>query len=110
MFHATQCTHVPPGASGSSTTSAYVAARGGAPLHESAGDTFAPSAVNFAGIDAPSLNAVLSRRSDFSTPPSGPSPSSADPHATSRKTPASATAMDSADLTTCLGGMVAHSR
>ena len=54
----------------------------------------------FDGIEAPSLNAALSRRSDLSTSPSGPSPSSAGPHATGRTAPASDSATTTTDLTT----------
>src|SRR5205823_14491650 len=54
----TQCTNVPPGASGSSTTSASAAALP-VPDQASGGDWPDPAQVNWRGIVAPAANAGL---------------------------------------------------
>ena len=59
MFHSSQWFHVPRGASGSSMMSTRLLALSGMPDIPSAGFTLAPSAVNFAGIIAPSAKAGL---------------------------------------------------
>src|ERR1019366_8250771 len=59
MFHSTQCTQVPAGASGSSMIRAKLTVPAGVPLHSSAGETSAASQVCFFGITAPGANAVL---------------------------------------------------
>src|SRR6478735_3218453 len=60
MSSTTQCTNVPPGASGSSTTRAQAAGFAPAPLVQAnGGDTWLPSQVNSTGMLAPSANAVL---------------------------------------------------
>src|SRR5579862_9047367 len=60
-FQITQCTKVPEGASGSSTTRAKAAVPAGAPLHSSAGEMSAPLQEYCVGIAVPDLNAVLVR-------------------------------------------------
>ena len=59
MSRTTQCVKVPDGASGSSTTSASAAASAGTPVHDSGGETSAPSHVYRSGIGWLSANAVL---------------------------------------------------
>jgi hypothetical protein len=59
MSSATQCTKIPPGASGSSTTSANALAAFGTPLHSKGGETSSPSQVNLAGTLWPSRKAAL---------------------------------------------------
>src|ERR671937_3087672 len=59
----TQWTKVPPGASGSSTISAYEAVLAGAPDQARGGEWFAPSQVNFAGMASLFLKAGLVRTS-----------------------------------------------
>src|SRR4051794_14949027 len=59
MSRTTQCTKVPPGASGSSTTSAHAAGFAALSDHVSGGEISAPSQENSTGTPAPSENAVL---------------------------------------------------
>src|SRR6266536_5206136 len=59
MLYNTQCTHVPAGASGSSTMRAKDWVPAGEPLHVSAGELFLPVQVYFAGMDCPLANASL---------------------------------------------------
>ncbi len=55
----TQCTHVPAGASGSSTISANDPVPAGGSFHVRAGEMFLPVQVYFAGMDCPLANASL---------------------------------------------------
>lgn len=57
--YTTQCTNVPPGASGSSTIKARLRVEVGGSVHDSGGDWFAPSQVKSRGIDPPASNAWL---------------------------------------------------
>jgi hypothetical protein len=59
MFHMTQWTHVPAGASGSSTMSAKLMVCGGLSIQVSKGDTSDPWQVLTFGISAPEGNAGL---------------------------------------------------
>jgi hypothetical protein len=59
MLQARQWMKVPPGASGSSIESANERVPFGGLVQRSAGETFCPSQVNFAGIAAPALKAGL---------------------------------------------------
>src|ERR671935_181963 len=59
----TQWTKVPPGASGSSTIRAYEAVFAGAPDQARGGEWFAPSQVNFDGMESLFLKAGLVRES-----------------------------------------------
>src|SRR6266496_381338 len=59
MFHATQCTQVPIGASGSSAMSARLLAPAGTSDQLKGGDTSGPSHVYFLGIISPAVNAEL---------------------------------------------------
>src|SRR5437763_11682845 len=58
-LYRTQSTHVPAGASGSSTRSAKLTVPAGAPLQTSGGETSAPSHVYLAGTAEPSVKAGL---------------------------------------------------
>lgn len=69
ILKSTQCTHVPRGASGSSTISARVFVPFGIPDHSSGGDTFSPSHVYFFGIISPSLKAALITVISIAAPP-----------------------------------------
>src|SRR5437764_7506345 len=62
MRNSVQWVNVPPGASGSSSTSTSSAARPGTPDHASGGDFPAPAQVNCLGRRAPSRNAGLESR------------------------------------------------
>src|SRR3989338_1546295 len=53
IFHATQCTHVFEGASGSSTITVSEVVPSGTSEKSSGGETFSPSQVYFAGIFPP---------------------------------------------------------
>src|SRR5205807_3033905 len=55
----TQCTKVPPGASGSSTTTASSTAPEGTPLHERGGDWLSPTQVKRSGMESPLRKAGL---------------------------------------------------
>jgi hypothetical protein len=59
MLYKTQCTQVPPGASGSSTINAMLATPDGNPDQCKSGETSAPSQVYCGGIVSPSRNAEL---------------------------------------------------
>jgi hypothetical protein len=59
MFATTQCTYVPFGASGSSTTRASAVVPAGTPDHRKGGDMLRPLQLYTAGICAPSPNAAL---------------------------------------------------
>src|SRR6266498_1525751 len=59
MLYKTQCTHVPAGASGSSTISANDPVPAGGSFHVRAGEMFLPVQVYFAGMDCPLANASL---------------------------------------------------
>src|SRR5258708_3590512 len=59
MSHASQCVNVPPGASGSVTSSARLIAFCGTLPKSSSGDTAAPLHVYFCGIEPPSAKAGL---------------------------------------------------
>lgn len=59
MFHAIQCTNVPPGASGSYMTTAKLSVAGGTPEIKSGGRTSPPSQVWTVGIAPPLENALL---------------------------------------------------
>src|SRR6266498_1976226 len=59
MLYSTQWTHVPAGASGSSTMSANDPAPVGGSFHVRAGEMFLPVQVYFAGMDCPLANASL---------------------------------------------------
>jgi hypothetical protein len=58
-LNTTQCTYVPPGASGSVTTSASEPASAGTPDHCSGGDSLRPVQVYRCGTGPPSSNAGL---------------------------------------------------
>src|SRR4030095_7514687 len=59
ILNSTQCTHVPIGASGSSTMSAKDCVPAGGSFHASAGEMFFPIHEYFAGMDCPFANASL---------------------------------------------------
>src|SRR5690349_5641050 len=59
MLYTTQCTHVPPGASGSSAMSAYDCVPEGALLQARAGEMLLPLQLYFTGMDCPFANASL---------------------------------------------------
>src|ERR671931_1329048 len=59
ILNSVQCTNVPPGASGSSTTSTSSRAPPGTPDQASGGESPLPSQVYCRGIAAPSANAEL---------------------------------------------------
>src|SRR5262249_33597814 len=59
MLNTTQCTNVPPCASGSSTTSASAFALSGTPSHAIGGDTPLPSHVYICGTRVPFAKAAL---------------------------------------------------
>src|SRR3989338_6738037 len=59
IFHATQCTHVFEGASGSSTITVSEVVPSGTSEKSSGGETFSPSQVYFAGIFPPASNSAL---------------------------------------------------
>src|SRR6201999_930360 len=59
IFHITQCTQSPPGASGSSMMSAKLTVFAGAPLHANAGEVSPPLQDSSRGISPPAANAVL---------------------------------------------------
>jgi hypothetical protein len=57
MSYNSQCTHVPPGASGSSRIKTKLAVSGGSPVHSKDGETSALRHVCKSGIHPPSANA-----------------------------------------------------
>jgi hypothetical protein len=59
MLNKTQCTHVPIGASGSSTIKAKDCVLAGGSFHARAGEIFLPMQEYFAGMDCPFPNASL---------------------------------------------------
>src|SRR5512134_511382 len=59
MLNSTQCVHVPPGASGSSTISAKDCVPAGGSVQARAGEMFLPTHEYFAGMDCPLANASL---------------------------------------------------
>jgi hypothetical protein len=66
MLNSTQCTHVPIGASGSSTIRAKDWVPAGGSLQVREGETFFPIQEYFAGMDCPFSNASLFRVRDMS--------------------------------------------
>src|SRR3990170_2319321 len=71
MSYSTQCVNVPPGASGSSMTSANAFVSAGGPLHDSGGETFSPSQVKRAGIASSLPNASLVTENTVASLPTG---------------------------------------
>jgi hypothetical protein len=65
MLYKTQCTHVPAGASGSSTISAKEFVLAGGSVHARLGEIFFPVHEYFAGIDCPVANASLVKVRDM---------------------------------------------
>src|SRR6476619_1823235 len=65
MLYKTQCTHVPSGASGSSTISAKELVPAGGSFQARAGEIFFPIHEYFAGIDCPVANASLVKVRDM---------------------------------------------
>src|ERR1051325_655351 len=65
MLYKTQCTHVPAGASGSSTISARDLVPAGGSFQARAGEIFFPTHEYFAGIDCPVANASLVKVRDM---------------------------------------------
>jgi hypothetical protein len=65
MLNKTQCTHVPIGASGSSTINAKDWVPAGGSFHARAGEIFFPMQEYFAGMDCPFPNASLVSASDM---------------------------------------------
>src|SRR6185369_11013024 len=59
MLYTTQCTHVPPGASGSSAMRAYDCVPEGVLLQARAGEMLLPLQLYFTGMDCPFANASL---------------------------------------------------
>src|SRR3990170_4162119 len=69
--YSTQCVKVPPGASGSSMTSANAFVSAGAPSQASGGETLSPSQVYSAGIVSSLPNASLTSEKAVASPPKG---------------------------------------